>query len=59
MTSPRTSQRNRQACARTILTSSVYECTVAVADVFYIFNSTVVDWTFFNYFSCNDAVNIE
>ena len=24
-------------------TSSVYECTVAVADVFYIFNSTVVD----------------
>jgi len=28
-------------------TSSVYECTVAVADVFYIFNSTVVDWTCF------------
>ena len=24
-------------------TNSVYECTVAVADVFYIFNSTVVD----------------
>ena len=24
-------------------TSSVYECAVAVADVFYIFNSTVVD----------------
>jgi len=24
-------------------TSSVYECTAAVADVFYIFNSTVVD----------------
>jgi len=43
MTSPRTSQRNRHACARTIVTSSVYECTVAVADVFYIFNSTVED----------------
>ena len=69
MTSPRTSQRNRHACARTIetlqqqdggyallwkhydktvhsyteLVADVYECTVAVADVFYIFNSTVVD----------------
>ena len=70
MTSPRTTQRNRHACARTIVTlqqqdggyallwkrydnnkttketSSVYDCTVctvAVADVFYIFNSTVVD----------------
>ena len=64
MTSPRTSQRNRHACARTIVTlqqdggyallwkrydnnkttketSLVYDCTVA--DVFYIFNSTVVD----------------
>ena len=49
MTSPRTSQRNRHAWARTIVTSSVYECTVAVADVFYIFNSTVVDWTCFFY----------
>ena len=91
MTSPRTSQRNRHACARTIATlqqqdggyallwkrydttkkkqvqsttvllkmqntsatatvhsqtelvADVYECNVAVADVFYIFNSTVVD----------------
>ena len=50
MTSPRTSQRNRHDCARTIVTSSVYECTVAVADVFYIFNSTVVDWTCYDFF---------
>ena len=37
-----------------IMTTTIWRlrCTVAVADVFYIFNSTVVDWTCFCNFFC-------
>ena len=35
-----------------IMTTTIWRlrCTVAVADIFYIFNSTVVDWTCFSFF---------
>jgi len=41
MTSPRTSQLNRHACARTIVTLQQQDGGYAL--LFYIFNSTVVD----------------